>query len=113
MARKRTIAKSMDEFITEVNTVGGGHYNLGWDWERDDLRGAIHGALKFSKVYWQYFDLGSTYAKDLIFLIGDSRISINNPQSIEHIRDGEKGRRTYDIICESGERVRIVLNPIE
>lgn len=109
--KSRPIAKTVDDFIKEANSVGGGSYTIGVS-EAGDPVGNIHIDIYFKLVRWVYCDLGAIHTKSLYFLTGDkTNIRLNNVQGVELLGERYDGRRTYAVYAgDTNERFVFYLN---
>lgn len=108
--KKRAISKTIKEFISEVNEIGG-VYHVGIDKNTACPVGAIRLTLRFDNCHWLYCENGIVHRRSLLFGSEDkSNIKIVGANSVELIREGERGRRVYDVITDSGERFTFYLN---
>lgn len=112
--KSRPIAKTVDDFIEEANSVGGGRYTIGVS-EAGEPVGNIHIDIYFYLVRWIYFDLGTTHVKSLHFLTGnETNIRLNNVHGVELLGERYDGRRTYAVYAgDTNERFVFHLNTLE
>lgn len=111
--KERVIAKTIDDFIKEANSVGGGRHTIGVNEEGEPF-GNIHIDIYFNMVQWYYCDLGTFYTKSLHFLTGGkTNIRLNNVQGVEFLCENYDGSRIYAITIgdTEAERIRFRLNP--
>lgn len=108
----RKKAKSIDEFIAEAKEVKGGRYWISPDNNSSPIAG-IRLTVTFSSVNWDYYDMGTKYARVLHFGgMQGGEVNIDDPVGVEYVRENDFGGRVYDIISEDGGRSRVILNNV-